>query len=91
MDSWHIARICASRFSKHDRNRSTIYIRNRLDIGAMMKLAGYTERGDFLYEMEKATGDRDWDRNVEKGQTFIIHLCTNLNDNSTKTVLIIER
>ena len=47
-------------------------IRNRLDIGAMMKLAGYTERGDFLYEMEKATGDRDWDRNVEKGQTFII-------------------
>ena len=47
-------------------------IRNRLDISAMMKLAGYTERGDFLMEMERATGDRDWDRNVEKGQTFII-------------------
>ena len=47
-------------------------IRNRLDIDAMMKLAGYTQRGDFLTEMEKSTGDRDWDRNVEKGQTFII-------------------
>ena len=47
-------------------------IRNRLDIYAMMKLAGYTQRGDFLTEMEKSTGDRDWDRNVEKGQTFII-------------------
>ena len=47
-------------------------IRNRLDIDAMMKLAGYTERGDFLTAMEKATGDRNWDRNVEKGQTFVI-------------------
>ena len=47
-------------------------IRNRLDIDAMMKIAGYTERGDFLTAMEKATGDRNWDRNVEKGQTFII-------------------
>ncbi len=51
---------------------SQFTIRNRLDIDAMMKLAGYTERGDFLTEMEKSTGDRDWDRNVEKGQTFII-------------------
>jgi len=47
-------------------------IRNRLDIEAMMKLAGYTERGDFLMEMERATGDRNWDRSVDKGDTFII-------------------
>ena len=47
-------------------------IRNRLDIDAMMKLAGYTERGDFLMEMERATGDRNWDRSVDKGDTFIL-------------------
>ena len=30
-------------------------IRNRLDIDAMMKLAGYENRGDFLSTMEKVT------------------------------------
>ena len=47
-------------------------IRNRLDIDAMMKLAGYKNRGDFLSTMEKVTGDYNWDRNVDKGDTFTI-------------------
>ena len=54
----------------------------------MMKLAGFTERGDF-YEMEKATGNRDWDRNVEKGQTFIIPSCK--PERQFNEGLIIER
>ena len=47
-------------------------IRNRLDIDAMMKLAGYENRGDFLSIMEKVTGDYNWDRNVDKGDKFFI-------------------
>ena len=47
-------------------------IRNRLDIDAMMKLAGYKNRGDFLSIMEKVTGDYNWDRNVDKGDMFTI-------------------
>ena len=47
-------------------------IRNRLDIDAMMKLAGYENRGDFLSIMEKVTGDYNWDRNVDKGDSFFI-------------------
>ena len=47
-------------------------IRNRLDIDAMMKLAGYENRGDFLSTMEKVTGDYNWDRNVDKGDRFFI-------------------
>ena len=47
-------------------------IRNRLDIDAMMKLAGYQNRGDFLSTMEKVTGDYNWDRNVDKGDKFFI-------------------
>ena len=47
-------------------------IRNRLDIDAMMKLAGYENRGDFLSIMEKVTGDYNWDRNVDKGDRFFI-------------------
>ena len=47
-------------------------IRNRLDIDAMMRLAGYENRGDFLSIMEKVTGDYNWDRNVDKGDSFFI-------------------
>jgi len=47
-------------------------IKNRLDIDAMMKSAGYENRGDFLYIMEKTTGDYNWDRNVDKGDKFTI-------------------
>ena len=46
--------------------------RNRLDIKAMMEQAGYEDRGDFLSTMEKVTGDYNWDRNVDKGDTFTI-------------------
>lgn len=47
-------------------------IQNRLDIDAMMKLAGYENRGDFLTIMEKVTDDYNWDRNVKKGEKFFI-------------------
>ena len=47
-------------------------INNRLDIDAMMDASGYKDRGEFLSAMEKATGDYNWDRNVDKGDTFII-------------------
>ena len=47
-------------------------IRNRLDIPAMMEKAGYKDRGEFLSILEKATGNYNWDRDVKKGDTFVI-------------------
>ena len=47
-------------------------IRNRLDIPAMMEKAGYKDRGEFLSVLEKITGNYNWDRDVKKGDIFVI-------------------
>ena len=47
-------------------------IRNRLDIPAMMEKAGYKDRGEFLSILEKVTGNYNWDRDVKKGDVFVI-------------------
>ena len=49
-------------------------IRNRLDIPAMMEKAGYKDRGEFLSVLEKITGNYNWDRDVKKGDIFVITL-----------------
>ena len=47
-------------------------IRNRLDIPAMTEKAGYKDRGEFLSVLEKITGNYNWDRDVKKGDIFVI-------------------
>jgi hypothetical protein len=51
---------------------SKFTINNKLDITAMMEDAGYKDRGEFIIAMEKVTGNYNWDRTVEEGDTFTI-------------------
>ena len=44
--------------------------RGRLDLKAMMEVSGFTDRGQFLSIMADLTGDKNWDRNLDRGDIF---------------------
>jgi|GEM_PF-635964 len=59
-------------------------VMGRLDLKRMMQASGFTDRGQFLSIMADLTGDKNWDRNLDRGDVFYLPRSFTIDDEDLK-------